>query len=86
MKDLSDHTAVPCELLTASLIRRLQLCELSKVLWLLGLVKHDHMGGFLVFLHLPLFPISKILASSRLPYDPLHRHVDVILIFLEDPF
>jgi hypothetical protein len=40
---MSDHTDLPCVLLTSLLIRGIQMGEISKLGWLIGL------GRFLVF-------------------------------------
>jgi hypothetical protein len=37
---MSDHTNLPCELLTSSQIRGIQIEEIYKLGWLIGLVKH----------------------------------------------
>jgi hypothetical protein len=37
---MSDHTNLLCELLTSSLIRWIQMGEMSKLGWLIGLVKY----------------------------------------------
>jgi hypothetical protein len=37
---MSDHTDLLCELLTSSLIRGIQMGEMSEPGWLIGLVKH----------------------------------------------
>jgi hypothetical protein len=37
---MSDHTNLPCELLTSSQIKGIQIGEMSKLGWLIGLVKH----------------------------------------------
>jgi hypothetical protein len=37
---MSDHTNLPFELLTSLLIRGIQMGEMSKMGWLIGLVKH----------------------------------------------
>jgi hypothetical protein len=65
MKNLSDHTDLPCELLTSLLIRGIQMGGISKLGWLIELVKHAIWADSLYYLHLPLISISKILASSQ---------------------
>jgi hypothetical protein len=65
MKNLSDHTNLPCELLTSLLIRGIQMGEMSKLGWLIGLVKHVIWADSLYFLHLLLLSINKILPSSQ---------------------
>jgi hypothetical protein len=40
MKNLSDHVNLLCELLTSWLIRGIQMGEMSKLGWLIGLDKH----------------------------------------------
>jgi hypothetical protein len=62
---MSDHTNLPCELLTSSQIRGIQIGEMSKLGWLIGLVKHAICADSLYFLFLLLLSISKILASSQ---------------------
>jgi hypothetical protein len=39
MKNLSDHADLPCDSLTSLLIRGIQMGEMSKLGWLIGLVK-----------------------------------------------
>jgi hypothetical protein len=53
--------------------------EISKLGWLIGLLKHAIWADSLYFLYLLLLSISKILASFI-----LHKHVGLILIFIED--
>jgi hypothetical protein len=62
---MSDHTNLPCELLTSSQIRGIQIREMYKLGWLIGLVKHAICADSLYFLYLLLLSISKILASSQ---------------------
>jgi hypothetical protein len=50
-----------------------------------GLAKHAMWAYSLYFLYPLLLSVPKILASSNLLYDSLHRLVGLILIFLEDP-
>jgi hypothetical protein len=59
--------------------------EMSKLGWLIGLVKHATSADSFCLLYLRLLAISKILASSQPTHDPLHRHVGLIVIYLEDP-
>jgi hypothetical protein len=40
MKNLSRHTDLLCELVASSLIRGIQMGQISKLGWLVGLVKH----------------------------------------------
>jgi hypothetical protein len=40
MKNLSRHTDLLCELGTSLLMRGIQIGEMSKLGWLIGLVKH----------------------------------------------
>jgi hypothetical protein len=47
-------------------MRGIQLGEISKLVWLMGLVKHAIGANYLYFLYLPLLSVSKILASSQL--------------------
>jgi hypothetical protein len=65
MKNLCDHTDLPCGLLTSLLIRGIQVGERYKLGWLIGLVKHAIWADSLHFLYLLLQSISKILASSQ---------------------
>jgi hypothetical protein len=59
--------------------------EMSKPGWLIRLVKQAIWVDSLYFLYLLLLSTSKILASTQpTPYDPLHRHVGIISIFLEN--
>jgi hypothetical protein len=58
---MSDHTNLPYELLT-SLIRGIQMGEISRLGWLIGLVKH---AIWVDFLYLLLLSISTVLASSH---------------------
>jgi hypothetical protein len=81
MKNLSHHTDRLRELATLLMIRGTQMVEMSKLGWLMGLVEHAMRTDSLYFLYLLLLSFSKILAS----FDPLHRHVELILIFLENP-
>jgi hypothetical protein len=62
MKNLSHPTDLFCELVTSLLIRGIQMGEISKVGWLIGLVKHAMWAYSLYFLYLLLLSISKILA------------------------
>jgi hypothetical protein len=78
MKNLSRYTNLFL-LETSLLMRGLQMGEPSKLGWLIGLVKHAIWADSLYFLHMLLLEISSLL------YDPLRRHVGIILIFLEDP-
>jgi hypothetical protein len=61
---MSDHTNLPCEMMTSSLIRGIQMGEMSKLGWLIGFVKHAICADSLYFQYLLLLSISKILASS----------------------
>jgi hypothetical protein len=63
MKNLSNHVDLPCELLTLLLIRGIQMGEMSKLGWLIGLVKHAIWADSFYFLYL-LLSVSKILASG----------------------
>jgi hypothetical protein len=72
------------ELVTSLLIRGTQMGEMSRLVWLIGLVEHAIWAYSLYFLYLLLLSISKILASSQPTQNPLHGHVAPILIFLED--
>jgi hypothetical protein len=61
MKNLSLHTDLR-ELETSLLVRGIQLGEMSKLGWLIGLVKHAVWADSLYFLCLLLLSISKIQA------------------------
>jgi hypothetical protein len=63
MKNLSRHTDL-CEFEISLLVRGNQIGEMSKLGWLIGLVKHAIWADSLYFLYLLLLSISKILASS----------------------
>jgi hypothetical protein len=65
MKNLSRHTDLLCELETSLLTRGIHMGEMSKLGWLIGLVKHAIWAFSLYFLYLLLLSISKILASSQ---------------------
>jgi hypothetical protein len=65
MKTLSCHTDLLCELVNSLLIRGIQLGEMSKLGWLIGLIKHAIRADSLYFLYLLLLSISKTLASSQ---------------------
>jgi hypothetical protein len=66
MKNLSHHTDLLCDLVTSLLIKGIQMREMSKLVWLLGLVKYSYIirANIFYFLYLVLLSISKILASS----------------------
>jgi hypothetical protein len=66
-KNLADHTDLPCELLTSLLIRGIQMGEMSKLGWLIGLVKHAIWADSFYLLYL-----LSLHSSSH--YDPLHIH------------
>jgi hypothetical protein len=51
-KNKSDYSNLPCELLTSSQIRGIQIGEISKLGWLIGLVKHAICADSLYFLYL----------------------------------
>jgi hypothetical protein len=40
MKNLSDHSDLPCELLILKLIQGLHVGEISRLGWLIRLIKH----------------------------------------------
>jgi hypothetical protein len=63
MKNVSYHTDL-CELVT-SLLMRIHVEEMTKLGWLVRLVKHAIYTDSLHFLYQPLLSISKILASSQ---------------------
>jgi hypothetical protein len=65
-KNLLGHSDI-FELITSLLIRWIQMWEMSKLGWLIGLVKHALCPGSLYFLHLLLLSISKLLSSSQPP-------------------
>jgi hypothetical protein len=77
MKNLSRHTDL-CELVTSLLISSIQMEEMSRLGWLIGLVKQAIWVDSLLeyFLYILLLSISKFVASSQ---------PTIILIFLEDP-
>jgi hypothetical protein len=52
--------ALPYYLLTSFLIRGIQVCETSKLGWLIGLVKHAMWAAFLYFLCLLLLSVCRI--------------------------
>jgi hypothetical protein len=62
---MSDNAHLPYEMLASLLIRGNQMGEMSKLGWLIGLVKHAVCADSLYFLYLLLLSISKILASSQ---------------------
>jgi hypothetical protein len=64
MKNLLHHTDL-CQLVTLLLIRGIRMGEMSKLGWLIGLVKHTVWANSFHFLYLLLLSISKILASSQ---------------------
>jgi hypothetical protein len=72
-------------------MRGIQIGELSKLGWLIGLVKHAIWADSLYFLYLLLLSISKILASSQLKnpnilvepqrfysFQLLHGHIRIL--------
>jgi hypothetical protein len=65
MKNLSRHTDLLCELETSLLMTGIQIGEMSKLGWLIGLVKHAIWADSLYFLYLLLLSISKTLLSSH---------------------
>jgi hypothetical protein len=65
MKNLSRHTYLLCEFGTSLLMKGIQIGDVSKLGWLIGLVKHAIGVDSLYFLYLLLLSISKILASSQ---------------------
>jgi hypothetical protein len=62
MKNLSRHADLLCELATSLLIRGIQMEEMARLGWLIGLVKHATLTDSLYLL---LLSISKYLASSQ---------------------
>jgi hypothetical protein len=60
-----DPADLPCDLLTSLLTKAIQMGEMSRLVWLNGLVKHAICADSLYFLYLLLLSISKILASSQ---------------------
>jgi hypothetical protein len=65
MTNLSRHTDLLCELETSLLMRGIQMGEMSKLGWLIGLVKHVIWADSLDFVYLLLLSISKFLASPQ---------------------
>jgi hypothetical protein len=63
-KDLSPHTDL-FELITSLLIRGIQMGEVTRVGWLIVLVKQDIWADSLYLMYQLLLSISKILASSK---------------------
>jgi hypothetical protein len=60
--------------------------EMFELGLLIGLIKACHMGRFLVFpMPAVIFKFQNASCNPSLPYDPLHSHVGLILIFVEDP-
>jgi hypothetical protein len=59
MKNLSLHTDLLCELETSLLMRGIQIGEMSKLGWMIGLVKHATWADSLYFLYLLLLSLSK---------------------------
>jgi hypothetical protein len=84
MKNLLDHADFPCELLTSLPTRGLQMGEVSTLGWMIGLVKHAIWADSFIFYACCYFQFPKSQLHPSLPCDPLHRHVGLILIFLED--
>jgi hypothetical protein len=54
MKNLSRHTDILCALETSLLMRGIHIGEMSKLDWLIGLIKHTIWADSLYFLHLLL--------------------------------
>jgi hypothetical protein len=71
MKDLSRHTDLLCELETSLLRRGIRIGEMSKLGWLIALVKHGIWADSLYFLYLLLLSISKISSSHCCDYEEL---------------
>jgi hypothetical protein len=65
MKNLLSHHTDLCEWVTSLLLRGIQMGEMSKLGWLIGLVKYAIWADPLYFLHLLLLSISKILPLSQ---------------------
>jgi hypothetical protein len=65
MKNLSRHTDLLCELQTPLLTRGIQIGEMPKLDWLIGLLKYSIWADSLYFLYLLLLSIYKVLASSQ---------------------
>jgi hypothetical protein len=84
MGNLRCH-GVPLDLVTSSTIRGIQMGEISRLGWLIGVFKHSIWAYSLYFLCLLLLSISKILASSQTVHDRPRRHFVLIWIFLADP-
>lgn len=68
MKNLSDHTDLPYELLTSFLIREIYIVELSKLGCLIGFTKHATWADSLHYLH--LLSVSNVLASYQPTLQP----------------
>jgi hypothetical protein len=85
MKNLSRHTDHLCELVTSLLMREIQVGEMSELGWLIGLVKRAIWVDTLYFHACSYCQFPKYKLHPSLPYDPLRRHVELILIFIEDP-
>jgi hypothetical protein len=62
MKNLSRHTDLLCELETSLLMREIQMGEMFKLGWLIGLVNHAIWANSLYFLYLLLLSISALKA------------------------
>jgi hypothetical protein len=65
MNNMSYHTDLFYELVTSMLIRGIQMGEVSKLGWLIGLFEHVIWAASLYFLYLLLISISNTLASSQ---------------------
>jgi hypothetical protein len=65
MKNLSHHTDLLCELVTSLLIRGIQMGEMSRLGWLIGLIKRAIWANSLYILYLLLLSVPKILASPQ---------------------
>jgi hypothetical protein len=63
----------------------IQMGEMSKLGWIIGLIEQAIWAASLYFLYLLWLSTSKILALPSQLYDPLCRHIELISIFPEDP-
>jgi hypothetical protein len=61
MKNLSHHTDNLCQLETSSLMRGIQIGDMSKLGWVIGLVKYAIWAVSLYFLYLLLLSVSIML-------------------------
>jgi hypothetical protein len=64
MNNLSHHTDL-CQFKTSLLIKGIEVGQMSKLGWLIGLVMHATWADSLYFLHLLLLSVPKILSASQ---------------------